>query len=60
MLLRACPIKELVKWGLVIASLAKQSISAHGAKWIASSQGLLAVTEKQLYFMGYISVRLSG
>jgi len=24
-------------------------------RWIASSQGLLAMTGKQLYFMGYIS-----
>jgi hypothetical protein len=39
----------------VIASVAKQSTSAHGAKWIASSQGLLAMTGKQLYFMGYMS-----
>jgi hypothetical protein len=27
------------------------------AKWIASSQGLLAMTGKQLYFMGYTSSR---
>jgi hypothetical protein len=26
----------------------------HGAKWIASSQALLAMTGKQLYSMGYI------
>jgi len=39
----------------VIASVAKQSTSAHGAKWIASSQGLLAMTGKQLDFMGYMS-----
>src|SRR5437667_6900057 len=34
---------------------AKQSSSALGAKWIASSQGLLAMTRKWIYFMGYIS-----
>src|SRR4051812_7148081 len=28
---------------------------AHGAKWIASSQELLAMTGKQLNFTGYIS-----
>jgi hypothetical protein len=39
----------------VIASAAKQSISAHGARWIASSQELLAMTGKQLDFIGYIS-----
>jgi hypothetical protein len=27
----------------------------HGAKWIASSQALLAMTGKQIYSMGYIS-----
>src|SRR4051812_37515213 len=32
--------------------------SAHVAKWIASSQGLLAMTGKQLYFMGYMSSQL--
>src|SRR6266700_5088994 len=36
----------------VIASAAKQSRSAHGVRWIASSQGLLAMTGKQLYFHG--------
>ncbi len=34
---------------------ARQSISAHEAEWIASSQGLLAMTGNQLCFMGYIS-----
>ena len=39
----------------VIASAAKQSIAVLGDKWIASSQGLLAMTGKQLYFTGDIS-----
>jgi len=39
----------------VIASAAKQSRSAYGAKWIASSQRLLAMTGKQLYVIGDIS-----
>jgi hypothetical protein len=30
-------------------------MSMHGANWIASSQELLAMTGKQLDFMGYIS-----
>jgi hypothetical protein len=34
---------------------AKQSISAHVAQWIASSQALLAMTRKQLCFIGDIS-----
>jgi len=38
----------------VIACAAKQSIVVLGDKWIASSQGLLAMTGKQPYFMGYI------
>jgi hypothetical protein len=38
----------------VIASAAKQSMPLRGAKWIASSQGLLAMTEKQLCSMGCI------
>ena len=33
----------------------KQSRSAHGDRWIASSQGLLAMMAKQLDFMGTIS-----
>jgi hypothetical protein len=32
----------------VIASAAKQSMPVYGAKWIASSQTLLAMTGKQL------------
>jgi hypothetical protein len=40
---------------LEMTGSAKQSSSAYVAKWIASSQGLLAMTGKQLYFMGFIS-----
>ena len=39
----------------VIASAAKQSISPHGDRWIASSQGLLAITGKHLDFNGSMS-----
>jgi hypothetical protein len=41
----------------VIASAAKQSIVVLGDKWIASSQGLLAMTGKQPYFLRNILSR---
>jgi hypothetical protein len=37
------------------APATKQSIFERAAAWIASLQGLLAMTGKQLYFMGCIS-----
>src|SRR6476661_2276881 len=43
----------------VIASAAKQSSSLRGGRWIASSQGLLAMTGETALFHGCISSQLT-